>query len=1039
MKCYLKHLSDVLAGISWVLLLLIVTCSPVFAQVRIKPNRFPIGFWSTGMPLPSSTAMLDDWDEAGFSMIYGGHWTYAPGIKNLMQWLLFQGEMRNFQVIIEDTRIDAPGVGESIPADYAQRVRQVIEDYGHYSALFGFKIDDESDARVFENTYACADIAREGAPTHQIIINMFPWYNWTGAYYQYSNFQDFMTDLTNLHADSEMEVFSADCYFQLDTVVPPENGTWDTFFPSMYRYGQWCRQNQRDLWHIVLAIPHTAYQADGITPRFNYEIPNEAVIRWQFNCSIAYGARGVFYYTFYTPNLPEFGEGAIDLNGDRTEIFYWLKDTHSDFRQTYGDMFLELELTKVMQAGQQFGSVPAFAPDELITGVNVSGGISNYPLIISRFADPAGGEYVMLVNNTYDPCETVLTELVLADPNLYVFRYESGGVVEVDDVQRFPDYCKVLSNLQAGREVLYRIEYAADNCGEPGTVYPFGDIDKDCDVDLNDLHEFGVAWLFCSNPQDSSCQSEELVLYDDFSVPSASATKWTVFDTPSTPVTFDGSKAILNLQEPPGSERYEVRIVANSSLPVLSEVGDSFRITWDMQRNPSVSDVNGWVNGICIGNDERHSWYGGQYGLMDSLADSRVGSLGMNNEWGYSNAGTNWYHHDAYMSVRKVDYGCAYLHTEYRAYVHNPAYNSDPGLYVVNETPVKEVVDEPDYFRVNIDEPLSVRFYMNDTFGDDGAGHSRGEIFVDNVFSIMNSAFLEQDIDKNGKIDLSDFGRLSQNWLTVTLPMPLTLPVTDGLSLWLKADAGVTLDGSYGVSYWADQLVGDNLIADDVTQPIESKRPTLVYDKWHSLAVIEFSRSNSSFLSNDSHSIELQFSQYEPKTVFIVGKKDQTVSGYMTYLSIQHSSNLPCLQINGPGVAGTLLMGHRDTDGSNGDTIVSSIPHPLKYSNDIPLVAELQDKPISGVPNVRRIYDYIDGRAGDNYLGLPGFNVTDDWLGRLLEGTYIGAGNGGTVNFLEGSIAEIIVYRRDLTLAERNAVGVYLQQKWDIQNSDYEN
>ena len=265
---------------------------------------------------------------------------------------------------------------------------------------------------------------------------------------------------------------------------------------------------------------------------------------------------------------------------------------------------------------------------------------------------------------------------------------------------------------------------------------------------------------------------------------------------------------------------------------------------------------------------------------------------------------------------------------------------------------------------------------------------------------------------------------------------PNNVPVTEGLSLWLRADVGVVVDGSNKVEQWIDQRIGDNFFPDDVFQGAATQRPTLVSSKWNGLPVVEFSRADSTFLSV-THSEELQLGQYDPKTIFIVGKKDQTESGYMTYLNMQHGSNLPALQIHGPGSPGTLLMGHRDTDGSNGDVIVSSIPNPLKYVNDIPLIAELQDIPTLGDPNVRRTYDYIDGRGGSNYLGLPGYASGQDWQGRVLEGTYLGAVNAGTTNFLEGSIAEIIVYRRALTPAERQAVGFYLQNKWDVQESDY--
>ena len=65
---------------------------------------------------------------------------------------------------------------------------------------------------------------------------------------------------------------------------------------------------------------------------------------------------------------------------------------------------------------------------------------------------------------------------------------------------------------------------------------------------------------------------------------------------------------------------------------------------------------------------------------------------------------------------------------------------------------------------------------------------------------------------------------------------------------------------------------------------------------------------------------------------------------------------------------------------------------------------------------------YVDGTYS-NYHALPGYDASQDWQSRVLEQTFVGADNGGSVNFLDGSIGEILIYNRELTLAERQAVG----------------
>jgi hypothetical protein len=45
-----------------------------------------------------------------------------------------------------------------------------------------------------------------------------------------------------------------------------------------------------------------------------------------------------------------------------------------------------------------------------------------------------------------------------------------------------------------------------DYCGDEGTVYPDGDINKDCKVDWQDFAMFADSWLLCSDPNQANCQ-----------------------------------------------------------------------------------------------------------------------------------------------------------------------------------------------------------------------------------------------------------------------------------------------------------------------------------------------------------------------------------------------------------------------------------------------------------------------------------------------------------------------------------------------------
>lgn len=58
-------------------------------------------------------------------------------------------------------------------------------------------------------------------------------------------------------------------------------------------------------------------------------------------------------------------------------------------------------------------------------------------------------------------------------------------------------------------------------CGDPDTIYPPGDLNKDCRVDLADMEQITWQWLNCTNPADEDC--------DQFYKPEMKWSKWIDF------------------------------------------------------------------------------------------------------------------------------------------------------------------------------------------------------------------------------------------------------------------------------------------------------------------------------------------------------------------------------------------------------------------------------------------------------------------------------------------------------------------------------
>jgi hypothetical protein len=221
-----------------------------------------------------------------------------------------------------------------------------------------------------------------------------------------------------------------------------------------------------------------------------------------------------------------------------------------------------------------------------------------------------------------------------------------------------------------------------------------------------------------------------------------------------------------------------------------------------------------------------------------------------------------------------------------------------------------------------------------------------------------------------------------------------------GLSLWLKADAGITLSGS-DVTAWADQSGNGKNMTSDIS-------PTFVSNAKNGKPAIAFSGNRMTGLGI--------FTGSESRTFFVVYYTDNADS----------DSNTICGQNNLlASDAGTFFMMQARND------FLDSSPYLAGYSADLSGPAY-----VNNVWNIATA-DY-DGTIANLYANGSLVNS-----GELALDTY-NSGNCFTIgcfydpiesSYLElfaGKLCEIIAYNRVLNGTERGQVNTYLNTKYAI-------
>lgn len=348
-------------------------------------DTFPLGFWNVESIRRFTEHDVELWAEAGITVTHGPLFSPSPQNITHMKRLLDWAHQRGIKLTLGDARTSIAR-GKPLPKDYAKRVKQAVSDFGSHPAVLGFRILDEPSKDDLPATMEAMRIVKQAAPHLHPFVNQLPWYHEVGSPKRvgYPSWQAYLKDWC---AKTQATFLSYDCYVQMN----PGNTDWVRYFRNLNEYRTAAANAGIPYWTIILATAH-----------FKYRAPSEADLRWQVNSAAAYGAKGIFYYNWYTPHHVEnWRLGPIDEAGNVTPTYHRIKRINTRFLKRYGRLFLDLTLIKPMQWPKPIAGCEPFKPDDVIKSV---GATDDVPLIISRFEDKQGRPFVVVVNNTTDRC-----------------------------------------------------------------------------------------------------------------------------------------------------------------------------------------------------------------------------------------------------------------------------------------------------------------------------------------------------------------------------------------------------------------------------------------------------------------------------------------------------------------------------------------------------------------------------------------------------------------------------------------------------------
>lgn len=304
---------------------------------------------------------------------------------------------------LSDPRVGAL-IGASPEPDAAAvdaEIRAVVEDYrGYEDVLEGWYFMDEPAVPKFSILGKVSDAFRKYAPDTVVYINLFPNYataSQLGAS-TYERYLDAAVEKAHPH------------YLSYDYYEFMKTKTRGGFFTNMEAVRSCGLKNGIDQCVIILLTEHLSYA------NVTYE-----QLCWQVNTSLAYGMRGISYFTYtLDQNLLNQGwsNSCVNYLGEKYDHYYDVQRINGWLR-VLGDQLFDKTSTAVFHL--RGGGVPAQTGTTAYTGYGNLGAVEGAGFVLGFFDD---GSF-MIANGKYRSGD--------AGTNTLTTTSELAGALEIFD------------------------------------------------------------------------------------------------------------------------------------------------------------------------------------------------------------------------------------------------------------------------------------------------------------------------------------------------------------------------------------------------------------------------------------------------------------------------------------------------------------------------------------------------------------------------------------------------------------------------------
>ena len=348
------------------------------------PNQFEImkdcGFNVAGMLTPS---LLLSAEQAGMK-----GWLMVPELHSALDRLAFEKVPPTDQMI-------------------EQIVEKMVKEYDKNPAVYGYYVKDEPSASLFPL------IAKIGAEIEKRskkpwYVNLLPTYASALSQLQSESYDAYVRDFIKICKPK---------YLAYDHYALMEGGKYRPgYWENMNRFYSIAKEHDLPVIPVIQSVAHCIYRD-----------MTEADLLFQVFSHLAYGAKGIQYFTYFSPRLGNYRNAPIDQFGSKTPTWYLVQKINRRL-DILAPKLVDLKWVRSYHFGNaipvEYGVVAADELSLVKAVKNYDGTTPN--VLIGELNDPSGANYVMVVNNDLSNSINVAMTFKTTPKSMHEFGRWSG-------------------------------------------------------------------------------------------------------------------------------------------------------------------------------------------------------------------------------------------------------------------------------------------------------------------------------------------------------------------------------------------------------------------------------------------------------------------------------------------------------------------------------------------------------------------------------------------------------------------------------------